>query len=713
MIGQTVSHYKITSKLGEGAMGVVYRATDTLLGREVALKVLPEQFVRDRQRMGRFQREAEILASLNHPHISMIHGLEEEEEIRVLVLELVEGPTLAERIKKGPIPEKEFLRMALGIAQALETAHEKGIIYRDLKPANVKITPEGQVKVLDFGLAKAPEAELVPPELANSARLTIEATQEGLVLGTAAYMSPEQARGQALDKRTDIWSFGLVLFEMLTGKGMYAGKGLTETLAAVIHEEPSLKGLPWDTPSKIRQLLGRCLRKDARMRLRDMGNARIAIQECLDGDAITAEEMLVPPPSRPLWQRLAPWAVVPLLAVLAWAAKPDPLLPGKPVSRFQIQVGKDEILNNRFRHGVAVSPDGKHLAFVARSRKAPFRNKIYLRQLDQWTTIQLEVAGDARQPFFSPDGKWLGVHWRSEDEPEGKLKKIPLDGGPPRTICDCSTPFGASWSSDGTILFTCSESGGLWSVSASGGEPQEITELDQEAGEVSHRLPHVLPDGKAVLFTVVKDQTLPVDWRQSQVVVQSLETGERRVLEKGGSDARYVPTGHLVFAREATLMAAPFDLASLALTGAPVPVQEGVSHAMYAGASYDDTGAAQFSFSTSGSLAYVSGSVWPEIKHQVVWVDRGGQVEPSGIDPAWYLSVRLSPDTSQVALSKRYKGGSFWICTSLYFPGRPKQALQGGEHLDLRPQSRFYVSPGLRKIGLPSDVDTRRRGLCV
>ena len=204
MIGQTVSHYKITSKLGEGAMGVVYRATDTLLGREVALKVLPEQFVRDRQRMGRFQREAEILASLNHPHISMIHGLEEEEEIRVLVLELVEGPTLAERIKKGPIPEKEFLRMALGIAQALETAHEKGIIHRDLKPANVKITPEGQVKVLDFGLAKAPEAELVPPELANSARLTIEATQEGLVLGTAAYMSPEQARGQALDKRTDM-----------------------------------------------------------------------------------------------------------------------------------------------------------------------------------------------------------------------------------------------------------------------------------------------------------------------------------------------------------------------------------------------------------------------------------------------------------------------------------------------------------------------------
>ena len=344
MIGQTINHYKITSKLGEGAMGEVYRATDTELGREVALKILPERFVADRQRMMRFQREVEVLASLNHPHISIIHGLEEAGEVRALVLELVEGPTLAERIAEGPMSGEEVLRVVLEIAQALETAHEKGIIHRDLKPANVKITPKGMVKVLDFGLAKVPEADPQQQELANSARRTLEETQEGVVLGTAAYMSPEQARGQLVDKRTDIWSFGLVLFEMLTGKGMYAGKSLTETIAAVIHQEPSLEDLPKNTPWKIRELLERCLRKDTRMRLRDMGDARIAIHECMTGAAATTEEVLVPPPPRPLSRRLVPWAVVPLLALVAWLVKVDPLLPEKPVLRFEIPSGEGELL---------------------------------------------------------------------------------------------------------------------------------------------------------------------------------------------------------------------------------------------------------------------------------------------------------------------------------------------------------------------------------
>ena len=282
MLGQTINHYKITKKLGEGGMGAVYQATDTRLGREVALKILPEKFVRDRQRMGRFQREAEVLASLNHPHISTIHGLEESGEVRALVLELVEGPTLGERIAQGPIPVDEALPMALEMAQALEAAHEKGIIHRDLKPANVKVTPEGVVKVLDFGLAKAMEGELSRQELANSPTLTLEATQEGIILGTVAYMSPEQARGQTVDKRCDIWAFGLVFFEMLTGKGMYTGRSLTETLAAVIHEEPKLDELPQDTPPpRIRDLLERCLRKDPKLRIRDMGEARITIHECV------------------------------------------------------------------------------------------------------------------------------------------------------------------------------------------------------------------------------------------------------------------------------------------------------------------------------------------------------------------------------------------------------------------------------------------------
>ena len=653
MIGQTINHYKITSKLGEGAMGTVYRATDTHLGREVALKVLPERFVRDRERMARFQREAEILASLNHPHISMIHGLEEEGEIRVLVLELIEGPTLAERILKGPIPLEEFLRLALEIAQALETAHEKGITHRDLKPANVKITPEGVVKVLDFGLAKVMETELPQPRLANSERLTLEATQEGVVLGTASYMSPEQARGQAVDKRSDIWSFGLVLFEMLTGRGMYAGKSLTETLAAVIHEEPSLEELPKDTPWKLVHLLERCLRKDTRMRLRDMGDARIAIHECLNGEVFAADEELVPPGRQPLWQRLLPWATVPLLAISAWAFR-DSLVEEKPVSRFEIPVGKDEILNNNFRHGVTVSPDGKHIAFVSRSREAPFRYRIYLRQLDTWQTIPLEIAGNAIQPFFSADGKWLGFH------SEGKLKKFPLEGGRPTTICDHGMfPFGATWGLNNTIVFADGAGGGLWRVSGAGGEPEQISEVDEEAGESSHRLPHLLPGGKEVLFTVRRGRT--GDWDKAEIWLQSLETGERRVLLEGGSDARYVPTGHLIFARKATLMAIPFAASSLELTGSAFPALEGVSHSIYLHASYLETGAAQFAFSASGTLAYIKGSVWPEFRHQVVWVDRNGQVESLGLDPAFYSWPRLSPDVSKVALNKRYPSPSIWI----------------------------------------------------
>ena len=389
-------------------MGAVYRATDTRLGREVALKILPEKFVRDRQRMGRFQREAEVLASLNHPHISMIHGLEEEGEVRALVLELVEGPTLAERIAKGPIPVEEALRMALEIAQALEAAHEKGIIHRDLKPANVKITPEGTVKVLDFGLAKALDTEVTKQELANLPTLTLEATREGIVLGTAAYMSPEQVRGREVDKRADIWSLGLVLFEMLTGKGMFAGKSFTETLAAVIHQEPSLEQLPTETPRGIRELLERCLRKDPRMRLRDIGDARIAIDECLSGGVIGLDEVPVSRSQLHLWSRLAPWMAVPLLATLAWLARADSP-PERQVSRWEIQLPRDEKLVPGFRHGLALSPDGARIAFTANTEASFWvprgKQRIYIRELDDWTTVALKEDGRLLQPFFSPDGK--------------------------------------------------------------------------------------------------------------------------------------------------------------------------------------------------------------------------------------------------------------------------------------------------------------------
>ena len=636
MIGQSINHYKITAKLGEGGMGVVYQATDTRLGREVALKILPEKFVRDRQRMGRFQREAEVLASLNHPSISIIHGLEEADGVRALVLELVEGSTLAERIAQGPIPVEKALQIALEITQALEAAHEKGIIHRDLKPANVKITSEGTVKVLDFGLAKALETETSNQELANSPTLTLEATREGIVLGTAAYMSPEQARGRELDKRTDIWSFGLVLFEMLTGTGMYAGKSFTETIAAVIHQDPHLEELPNSTPSKIRELLERCLRKDPGLRLRDIGDARITIDECLV-EGVTGLEAL--PPARrssPIWRQVAPWAAVPVLATLAWLGRADQPTAEKPVSRWEVQASKDERLHSWYRRTLALSPDGTRLAFIANdSGSGTRKTRTLVRELDSWETIPLKIDRLLNQPFFSPDGKWLGGISKvgKGSEEQIKMMKFPLDGGAAVTLCDCNHPTGASWGSDDTIVFACHPLGPLWRVPASGGEPEQVTKLDRENGELSHRLPHLLPEARAVLFTVVRHSAVPVDWSKAQIVVQSLETGERKLLIENGSDARYVPTGHLVFAREGTLMAVPFDLANLARTGSAVPVLEGVTHSVHIGAQNFETGAAQFAFSNSGTLAYVGGPLYAAGQRRVVWVDRSGVVEPTGIEP--------------------------------------------------------------------------------
>ena len=689
MIGQTFNHYEITEKLGEGGMGAVYRATDTRLGREVALKILPEKFVRDRQRMGRFQREAEVLASLNHPHINIVHALEESDGVRALVLELVEGPTLAERIAEGPIPVEETLRMALEIAQALEAAHENGVIHRDLKPANVKITPEGGVKVLDFGLAKALETEVSERELANSPTLTMEATQAGMVLATAAYMSPEQARGRPVDKRTDIWSFGLVLFEILTGQGMYAGKSFTETIAAVIHQEPSLDELPTETPRKIQELLERCLRKDPSMRLRDMGDARIAIQECLTGPIRAVEEALLPAPMGHSWQRLVPWAAVPLLALLAWSLRPDPPIE-RPVTRFEIPAGEGRVLWHYNRQGIDLSPDGTRLAFVSSSSEPNKGVQIYIQSLEQWNVDEL---ADGIQPVFSPDGKWLLVRVSSDKT----LKKYPVGRGPPTTVCDCQESYGASWGSDNFIVFACEELGGLWRVSGSGGDPERITEPDRAAGEVSHRLPHVLPGGREVLFTVVLHSGHP-DWSTAQIALHSLETGKTQVLIENGSDGRYVPTGHLLFARKATLMAARFDLESLRLTGPFIPVLEGVSQAIDMGVFRMETGAAQFTFSASGPLAYISGSIFPEIEREVLWVDRRGTEKPTGVPPKKYSKVRLSPDNASLAMDPR---GDIWTYDLVRGTSSP-QTTEGLNRYPVWASEGRNLAFGSNRVGLDS-----------
>ena len=652
--GQTLGAYRILSFLGRGGMGEVYLAEDTNLPRKVALKFLTEQFTRDEERLSRFRREARLLASLNHVGIAAIHSLEESNGQHFLVLELVEGETLAQRLTRGPLAVEEALRVGRQIAEGLEAAHESGVIHRDLKPANVKITPEGAVKILDFGLAKTVENETSKRELPNSPTLTLEATKEGIVLGTAAYMSPEQARGREVDKRTDIWSFGLVLFEMLTGKRMYAGQSFTETLAAVIHQKPSLEQLPTETPRGIRELLKRCLRKDPRMRLRDIGDARIAIDECLVEGAPSPEETPVPRPALSLWRRMAPWLAVPLLATVGWFARPSPTLPDKPLVRFENRVEKSRVLNHWFRHGIALSPDGRQLAFVSAGNAEWYDTErtIQVRSLDQCEpVVVLQKEGTSfSQPFFSPDGKWLGFNeWHPKpDRPA--LKKIPLQGGTPVTICAPPANVGASWGSDDQIIFARRGPGGLLRVPAAGGEPEQITELDRETGESSHRLPHVLPGAKAVLFTVLRHQ----GWSGPQIFVLSLETGERKLLIEDGTDARYVPTGHLVYARQGTLMAVPFDPETLSLDGSPVPVLEGVTHSIDIPNSIANSGAAQFAFSDSGSLAYITGPMWDEIvnPHDPVWVKRDGTEEPIGVEPGYWTYARLSPDGSRVALIK-------------------------------------------------------------
>ena len=411
MLGQSINHYKITAKLGEGGMGAVYRATDTRLGRHVALKIVPEKFARDRQRMGRFQREAEVLASLDHPNISTIHGLEVDGDVQALVLELVEGPTLAERITEGPIPTEEALGMALEIAQALEAAHEKGIIHRDLKPANVKITPEGKVKVLDFGLAKALDPELTQHELVNSPTLTMEATQEGVILGTAAYMSPEQARGKPVDTRTDIWAFGSVLLECLTGVQEFGGETISDSIAKILQKEPDWEGLPKETPPAIRRLLRRCLEKDPYDRVQHIGDARIEIRHVLDhpsddlyGEMGTATPARWPQPILLAALGLLIALVGVLLGPLLWNPGNDSPPAPPSVTRFRINLPDDEVIPGGA--SVALSPDGTKLVYAS---ERDGTRRLYLRPLDQLESEPIPGTEGAWGPFFSPNGQWSKV----------------------------------------------------------------------------------------------------------------------------------------------------------------------------------------------------------------------------------------------------------------------------------------------------------------
>jgi serine/threonine-protein kinase len=648
-IGTQLGSHEITALLGKGGMGEVYRARDLKLKREVAIKVLPEEFSRDADRVNRFQREAEVLASLNHPNIAAIHDLAEVNGSRYLVLELVEGETLADRIAHGPIPVGEALNIGKQITEALEAAHERGIIHRDLKPANVKITPDGKVKVLDFGLARALETG-PNSNFSNSPTLSLAATQAGIILGTAAYMSPEQAKGKTADRRADIWAFGVVLYEMLTGRTMFSGETASETMAHVMLKDPDWDALPEDTPSRLRDLLRRCLLKDPRKRMRDIGEVCVAIEDIIATPEPRAETTTVPGDSRP-GRRLPTWTVAALglllgaSVVLSMWQPWRTVAPGNPV-RLSAELGVDASLASNIlsNSALALSPDGSILAFVAEKNGT---TQIYIRRLAQLQASALAGTSNARSPFFNTEGTWLAFF------ADGKLKKISVTGGAAITLADAVNGQGGSWGDDDNIVFTPNAGQSLLRVPSAGGKVEPVTML--APGEASHRWPQVLPGSKAVLYM---SNVVVGSYEDANLVVQSLPSGTPKVLMRGGYHPRYVPSGHLVYIHEGTLFAVPFDLSRLEVTGQSVPVVEGVS-------AQPGRAAAQFAVSRTGALAYLTGlSVGND--SPVVWLSHDGKTAPLRAMPSNWADPRFSPDGRKLALDILGAIGANGPVTSLW-----------------------------------------------
>ena len=624
MIGQTHLHYAIESLLGAGGMGEVYRARDTRLERSVAIKVLPAAFAQDPERIGRFQREAKVLAALNHPNIAALYGMEESGGAHFLVMELVEGETLAERIARGPIPPAEALRIAVQIAEACEVAHEKGIIHRDLKPANVKITPEGKVKVLDFGLAKALEGTPSSVILANSPTISLAATNAGVILGTTAYMSPEQAKGFEASTRSDIFSFGCVVYEMHTGSQPFRGDTVAEILAHVIARDPDLTALPINLNPRVAELLRRCLEKDPKRRWHAVADTRVEIEEILaDPRGVVLEAHLIAR-RKPLWKRAIPIVAGLLFGGViaggaAWRLKPEP---APSVTQFRFPLPEGQTFTDSGRHVLTVAPDGASFVYAASGR-------LYLKKMSDFSATAIagsEVpVGGPMDPAFSPDGRSIAFY----SDADKTIKRLGIDGGTPVTICQADSVFGVNWGVDNNILFA-QNGKGVMRVSANGGKADTLVtvEKNEEA-----RSPQLLPGG-AVLFTVASGD-------KTNVVAQTPGANDRKVLVEGGSDARYLAIGRLVYAQAGSVLSVPFDLGKLDRTDGPTPLPQTV----YAGGK---TGAAQFAFSDSGSLVYVTKS---SPLRTMAFVNREGMATPLALPPGQYETPRLSPDGKQLAFS--------------------------------------------------------------
>jgi len=673
--GDSLGPYRVVSELGVGGMGEVYRARDTKLNRDVAIKILPDVFAHDSERVARFTREAQSLASLNHPNIAQIYGVVEEDQpahVHALVMELVEGQDLSAHIARGPIPIAEALPIARQIVDALEAAHEQGIVHRDLKPANIKVRADGTVKVLDFGLAKAMDAGAIPgaeapglhQDLANSPTLTARATQLGMIIGTAAYMAPEQARGKAVDKRADIWAFGVVLYEMLTGRRAFPGDDISETLAAVLKDTADYAALPSSTPPALAALLRRCLERDPKQRLRDIGDARHAIEDVISGRELpppaarvdpavpgASQASVQPPtPSSPGLTRRglsAPVAAALIVAAVAVSSSATRWLTTGPTpaaavpTRLSIALPDGDAIGESRLLPLAISPDGTRVAYVA------IRNgvqQLFLRSLSDAAPVAIVGSESARSPFFSPDSQWVGFF------AQDRVMKTAVESGAVQLVAGgTGETRGGAWGPDGVIYFAPNNVSGLFKVPSAGGTPVPFTALNREQGEISHRWPHILPDGKTMLMGV---WTGPGPDERSVALVD-LASAQVRRLVSGGDTARYVADGFLTYGRLDTLLAVPWRAGQTDI-GNLVP------RAMAERPRLENEGAADYAVSDNGTLVYIAGGA-ERYAQRIVWVDRSGAVDALPMPERDYEAVSLSPDGRRAVVQVREGTMGLWI----------------------------------------------------
>jgi eukaryotic-like serine/threonine-protein kinase len=673
--GTRLGCYEIVAALGAGGMGEVYRARDTKLGRDVAVKVLPELFAADTERLARFQREAQLLAALNHPNIAAIYGLEDAPSTgsgqagatRFIVMELVEGESLDARLKPrapldssdgtrgfsraGVLPVTETLDIARQIGDALEAAHEKGIIHRDLKPANIMVTDDGQVKVLDFGLAKHDAGSTLSGErdgFTHSPTMTFAATQAGIILGTAPYMSPEQARGRAADKRSDVWAFGCVLYEMLTGRRVFDGEDVTDIIAAVVRADPDWTALPSETSPTLRKILEGCLQKDRKARIPDMSVVRFLMANSgSDPDQTPiGTRFSHGAPRRSAIVMGAATSIVgaAIAATATWALmRPQDGPRPRPV-RFGIAAPADQpyAISGPDR-SILITPDGSHIVSIHGGTLGG-GGQMMIRGLDQLAATPMRGLTAARAPFVSPDSRWIGFF------ETGILKRVPVSGGPPITICRVNGGTrGSTWGPDDTIIFATNDPvTGLFSVSAAGGEPKILTKPDASHGEQDHLFPSLLPGGRTVLFTIAAS---PIE--NSQIAVLDLQSGKQTTVIRGGSQAEYVASGHLLYASAGVLRAVRFDPDRLKVLGDPVVVSDEIR--------VEATGAAQFSVSQNGAFVYLAGGEGSFAERSLVWVDRQGREQMLDAPSRAYDTPRISPDGKRIAVSASDQEQDIWL----------------------------------------------------